>query len=65
MKHGLQETTIKKINAVLAHYPEVEQANHTINLCIFANICDPDIIDHIQRIGIMFYKRNSTQVKVS
>ena len=26
MKHGLKETTIQKICAVLAHYPQVEQA---------------------------------------
>jgi predicted nucleotidyltransferase len=38
---------------------------YTIDLSIFANISDPDIIDHIQRVGVIFYKRNSEQVKAS
>ena len=38
---------------------------YTIDLSIFANISDPDIIDHIQRVGVTFYKRKSAQVKVS
>ena len=38
---------------------------YTIDLSIFANISDPDIIDHIQRVGVTFYKRQSEQVKVS
>jgi len=32
---------------------------YTIVLSIFANISDPDIIDHIQRVGVTFYKRKS------
>ncbi len=38
---------------------------YTIDLSILANISDPDIIDHIQRVGVTFYKRKSEQVKVS
>ena len=38
---------------------------YTIDISIFANITDPDIIDHIQRVGVTFYKRQSEQVKVS
>ena len=37
----------------------------TIDLSIFTNISDPDIIDHIRRVGVTFYKRQSEQVKVS
>ncbi|MEI6847377.1 MAG: nucleotidyltransferase domain-containing protein [Chlorobiaceae bacterium] len=37
---------------------------YSIDLSIFANISDPDIIDHIQRVGIIFYKRHSKQVNV-
>ena len=32
---------------------------YTIDLSIFANISDPDIIDHIQRVGVTFYKRKN------
>ena len=38
---------------------------YTIDLSIFANISDTDIIDHIQLVGVTFYKRQSEQVKVS
>ncbi len=31
---------------------------YTVDLSIFATISDPDIIDHIQRVGVTFYKRN-------
>jgi predicted nucleotidyltransferase len=108
MKYGLQSATIEKINSLLSHYPQVEEAilygsraagnyrngsdidltlygaaltfgtlnkiiddldslflPYTIDLSIFANISDPDIIDHIRRVGVTFYKRMSEQVKVS
>ncbi len=35
---------------------------YTIDLSIFSNISDPDIIDHIQRVGVTFYKRKQEQV---
>jgi predicted nucleotidyltransferase len=97
MKYGITEKTIRKINTVLAHYPQVEQATlygsratgnykngsdidlalygesltfstlshiteelddllltYTITLSIFADISDPDVVDHIRRIGAVF-----------
>ena len=30
---------------------------HTIDLSIFRDIGDPDLIDHIQRVGMTFYER--------
>jgi uncharacterized protein len=102
MKYGLKETTIQKICAVLAHYPQVEQAilygsrakgnykngsdidltlrgktdltlrvlykimdelddlllPYTIDLSIYANIGDPAVIEHIQRVGVTFYEKS-------
>jgi predicted nucleotidyltransferase len=104
MKYGLQDATIQKICAVLAHYPQVEQAvlygsrakgnykngsdidltlrggaeltfsvlskivdelddlllPYTIDLSIFANISDPDVIEHIQRVGVVFYDKSKS-----
>ncbi|GEM_PF-3365429 len=34
---------------------------YTIDLSIFANISDADIIDHIQRVCVTFYKQKSEQ----
>jgi len=31
---------------------------YTFDLSIFAQLSDPDFIDHIQRIGLIFYERN-------
>jgi uncharacterized protein len=30
---------------------------YTVDLSIFKDIGDPDVIEHIQRVGITFYKR--------
>ncbi len=102
VNHGLAESTIQKICAVLSRYPQVEQAilygsrakgNHkpgpdidltlrgnadmtlnvlfrilddlddlllpyTIDLSILDDISDPDALDHIERVGVLFYQRN-------
>jgi len=101
MKHGLHETTIQKICAILTRYPQVEKAvlygsrakgnykngsdidltlyggvgltlhvlykivnelddlllPYTIDLSIFNDIGDPDVIEHIQRAGVTFYEK--------
>lgn len=31
---------------------------YTFDLSIFAQISDPDLIDHIQRVGVTFYERS-------
>ena len=31
---------------------------YTIDLSVFRNIVDPDVIEHIQRVGITFYEKS-------
>ena len=101
LRFGLKDSTIQKISAVLARYPQVEQAilygsrakgnykngsdidmtlrggedltlhilyhimeeidslllPYTFDLSLFHNISDPDVIDHIRRIGVLFYEK--------
>ena len=101
LRFGLKDTTIQKICAVLARYPQVQRAilygsrakgnykngsdidltlsggadltlhvlykimdelddlllPYTIDLSIYANIGDPDVIAHIQRGGATFYEK--------
>lgn len=101
MKFGLSDSAAGDIRAVLARYPQVEQAilygsrargNYrngsdidltllggedltlnalhrildelddlllpwTIDLSMFNDISDPDMIDHIRRVGVVFYKK--------
>lgn len=33
---------------------------YTIDLSIFAQISDPDVLDHIRRVGTTFYERSKT-----
>lgn len=97
---GLNTTTIEKMSAVFARFPQVEKAvlygsratgtfkngsdidlaldgkelsfslllkirselddlllPYTIDLSIFEQLTDPDLIDHIQRVGMVFYER--------
>ena len=101
MKFGLQESTIERIRAVFAKYPQVEKAvlygsrakgnyrdgsdidltlfggadltldalhkmmdeiddlllPYTMDLSIFNQISDPDVIGHIRRVGVTFYEK--------
>lgn len=102
MKYGLQDTTIQKICAVLAQFPQVERAvlygsrakgnykngsdidltlyggqdltrsvlykimdelddlllPYTFDLSIFSDINDSAVIDHIHRVGAVFYQKS-------
>jgi predicted nucleotidyltransferase len=101
MKYGLPETTVEKIHAVLARFPEIEKAilygsrakgnfktgsdidltlygegltpdlrstisselddlllPYTIDLSIFNEIDHPELREHIERVGVLFFKRS-------
>ena len=34
---------------------------YTIDLSIFRKINDPDVVEHIQRVGVAFYQKNEKQ----
>lgn len=101
LRFGLKESTIKKICAVFARYPQVEKAvlygsrakgnykngsdidltlcggadltlgvqykvmeelddlllPYTIDLSIFRDVSDPDVVEHIRRRGVTFYEK--------
>ena len=103
LRFGLKESTIEKICAVFARYPQVEKAvlygsrakgackngsdidltlygganlalhvlykimnelddlllPYTIDLSIFDDIGDAEVIEHIRRVGVTFYARLS------
>jgi uncharacterized protein len=46
MKFGLSNAVIQKISP------------YTIDLSIFADISDPDMVEHIERVGTIFYSRD-------
>ena len=38
---------------------------YTIDLSIFKDISDPDVIEHIQRVGVTFYDKGEAMSKVA
>lgn len=101
MKFGLTDTTIAKLHAVFARFPEVEKAilygsrakgnfktgsdidltlvgqaltselrskiawelddlllPYTIDLSLFHELNHAELLDHIQRVGVVFYERD-------
>ena len=105
MKYGLTDAVIAQIQAVLAQYPQVEQAilygsrakgnykpgsdidltlhggedltlhvlyrimdaiddlllPYTFDLSIFRHISDPDVVEHIKRVGVMFCEQEAIE----
>lgn len=102
IEYGLQRSEIEKIQAVLAFYPDVEQAilygsrakgnfkpasdidlslvgdalvlttllsietdlddlllPYKIDISILHQISNPDLIDHIKRVGLVFYQKKN------
>jgi len=102
MNHGLSETTVERIRALLSHFPEVEQAvlygsramgthrpgsdidlalcgshpgqiqlarideslddlllPYKIDLSEMASLTHPELLDHIRRVGMVFYEKSA------
>lgn len=101
MKYGLIKTTVEKICAVFAHFPEIEKAilygsrakgnfkigsdidltlcgemltpdlrstiaselddlllPYTIDLSVFDDLNHAKLLEHIERVGVVFYERD-------
>lgn len=106
MNHGLSDATVRKIQGVLAGFPEVEKAvlygsraketfrpgsdidltifgpeltfsllaridealddlllPYEIDLSVFSNLKHPELIDHIERVGVVLYEKNVTPLE--
>ena len=60
MRFGLPEKTIEKMCDLFALHPEIDDLllPWMIDLSIYSQIENKDLIDHINRIGQFFYQRN-------
>ena len=56
--HG-SELTLNVLYRILDDLEEL-LLPYTIDLSAFKNISDPDVIEHIQRVGTVFYDKNET-----
>jgi len=61
--HGSVELTLHVLYKILDDLDEL-LLPYTIDLSIFDNIDDPEVIDHIQRVGGAFYERGEAAPEV-
>lgn len=54
--HGTADLTLNIVYKILEDIDELFLP-YTIDLSIFEDIGDPDVIDHINRVGVTFYER--------
>ena len=57
--HGGKELTLNMLYRIMDELDDLFLP-YTIDLSIFNNIHDPDVIEHIQRVGVTFYDKSET-----
>jgi len=62
--HGSADLTLNVIYRILDDLDEL-LLPYTIDLSIFNDIGDPDVIEHIQRVGITFYDKGEAISEVA
>ncbi len=53
---GGDDLTLKVLYRIMDDLDEL-LLPYTVDLSIFNNISDPDLINHIQRVGVVFYQK--------
>jgi len=53
---GSEELTLKVLYRIMEEIDDL-LLPYTFDLSIFHDISDPDVIEHIQRVGVNFYER--------
>ncbi len=53
---GSADLTLNVVYRILEDLDELHLP-YTIDLSIFNDISDPDVIEHIQRVGVVFYQK--------
>lgn len=56
--HGDSDLTLSVVYRILDDLDDL-LLPYTIDLSIFHDIADPDVVDHIQRVGAPFYERDT------
>jgi predicted nucleotidyltransferase len=54
--HGEADLTLNVVYRILDHLDDLFLP-YTIDLSIFHDIADSDVVEHIQRVGVSFYER--------
>ncbi|MBT3234254.1 MAG: nucleotidyltransferase domain-containing protein [Calditrichaeota bacterium] len=56
--HGNEQLTLKVIYKIMNRLDDLFLP-YTIDLSIFNNISDLDLIEHISRVGVLFYEKDT------
>jgi len=59
--YGGEDLTQKVLSKILNEIDDLPLP-YTIDLSIFNDLSDPDFIDHIRRVGIVFYEREPSKI---
>jgi predicted nucleotidyltransferase len=62
--YGSEDLTLNILYKILDDLDEL-LLPYTIDLSIFDHLSDPDVIEHIQRVGITFYDKNEAIPEVA
>ena len=57
--HGDGNLTLRVLYRIMEEIDDL-LLPYTIDLSIFHDISDPDVIEHIERVGVVFYARRDT-----
>ena len=56
--HGDSSLTLKVVYRILDDLDDL-LLPYTIDLSIFHQVADPDVVEHVQRVGVPFYERDT------
>jgi uncharacterized protein len=54
--YGNEDLNLNVLNRIMDEFDDL-LLPYTIDLSIFRDISDPDVIGHIERVGVMFYEK--------
>ena len=60
--HGGADLTLQVLFRIMDEIDDLLQ-HYTMDLSIYANIGDPDVVEHIQRMGVTFYEKEAAVVE--
>ena len=61
--HGGADLTLSVVYRILDDLDDL-LLPYTIDLSIFHDIGDPDVVDHIRRVGVTFYQKDETVAEI-
>lgn len=61
--HGGDDLTLQVLYRIMDDIDDLLQP-YTVDLSLYATLGDPDVVEHIQRVGVTFYEREALVVGI-